>query len=334
MSTNMSTNLLDSFGRKHDYLRLSITDSCNFRCLYCMPDEPFKSSPSAELMSSREIFEISKIFVNRFNINKIRITGGEPMVRNDFKDIIQQLATLDISIGVTTNGVLLHQYFDVLEECGVRNLNISIDALDRERFKYITKRDLFQTVWDNIKESIKRGFNVKLNVVVMRDLNEDEIFEFIALSYHYPIEVRFIEFMPFTGNNWEQGKVVSIREMLETVSKYFTYNKLPDQAHETVRKYKVDGPSKGTFGFISTMSNSFCEGCNRIRLTSDGKMKNCLFGSKEFDLLGRYREGEDIERLIINGILGKHREKGGQFSEMDTVRHDAMINRSMIKIGG
>lgn len=177
------TDLLDSFGRKHDYLRLSITDSCNFRCLYCMPDEPFKSTPSIELMKSQEIFEISKIFVQQFNINKIRITGGEPLVRNDFETIIKQLSTLGANIGITTNGVLLHKYFDLLAECDIKNLNISIDSLDREKFKYITKRDLFQTVWDNIKESIKRGFNVKLNVVVMRGFNEDEIPEFIALSH-------------------------------------------------------------------------------------------------------------------------------------------------------
>jgi cyclic pyranopterin phosphate synthase len=164
-----------------------------------MPDEPFKSTPSIELMNSQEIFEISKIFVQQFNINKIRITGGEPLVRNDFETIIKQLSTLGANIGITTNGVLLHKYFDLLAECNIKNLNISIDSLDREKFKYITKRDLFQTVWDNIKESIKRGFNVKLNVVVMRGFNEDEIPEFIALSHHYPIELRFIEFMPFTG---------------------------------------------------------------------------------------------------------------------------------------
>lgn len=328
------TDLLDSFGRKHDYLRLSITDSCNFRCLYCMPDEPFKSTPSIELMNSQEIFEISKIFVQQFNINKIRITGGEPLVRNDFETIIKQLSTLGANIGITTNGVLLHKYFDLLAECDIKNLNISIDSLDREKFKYITKRDLFQTVWDNIKESIKRGFNVKLNVVVMRGFNEDEIPEFIALSHHYPIELRFIEFMPFTGNSWEKNKVIPISEMRTLVSEHFTFEKVEDHKNDTSRKYRIDAESKGVFGLISTMSNSFCAGCNRIRITSDGKMKNCLFGADEFDLLKSFRNNESLTELIKLGIIKKHKEKGGQFSEMENVNNQKIINRSMIKIGG
>lgn len=329
-----TTDLFDSFGRKHDYLRLSITDSCNFRCLYCMPDEPFKSTPSIELMSGQEIFEISKVFVEQLGINKIRITGGEPLVRNDFETIIEQLSSLQTAIGITTNGVLLHKYFDLFEKNGVKNLNISIDSLEREKFKYITKRDLFQTVWDNIKESIKRGFNVKLNVVVMRGFNEDEIPEFIALSHHHPIEVRFIEFMPFTGNSWEKNKVIPISEMLSQVSKHFTYEKIEDSKNDTSRKYKINSESQGVFGFISTMSNSFCAGCNRIRVTSDGKMKNCLFGADEFDLLKAFRNSEDLKELIKYGILKKHKEKGGQFSEMENVENQNIINRSMIKIGG
>lgn len=333
MKTN-PTELFDAFGRKHDYLRLSITDSCNFRCLYCMPDEPFKSTPSIELMNSQEIFEISKVFVQHFGVNKIRITGGEPLVRNDFGKIIEQLSTLETSIGITTNGVLLHKYFDLFEKNVVKNLNISIDSLEREKFKYITKRDLFQTVWDNIKESIKKGFNVKLNVVVMRGFNEEEIPEFIALSHHYPIEVRFIEFMPFSGNSWEKNKVIPISEMLALVSKHFSYEKVEDSKNDTSRKYKINKESRGVFGFISTMSNSFCAGCNRIRLTSDGKMKNCLFGADEFDLLKSFRNNEDLTELIKFGILKKHKEKGGQFNEIENVENQNIINRSMIKIGG
>ncbi|WP_419867999.1 GTP 3',8-cyclase MoaA [Chryseobacterium sp. CT-SW4] len=334
MKKIMNTDLLDSFKRKHDYLRLSITDSCNFRCLYCMPDEPFKTTPSIELMSSEEIFEISKTFVEKFNINKIRITGGEPLVRHDFAQIIEQLSTLGVNIGITTNGVLLHKYFDLFQQYGIKDLNISIDSLNAEKFKYITKRNLFQTVWTHIKESIRRGFNVKLNIVVMRGFNEDEIAEFVALSYHYPIEVRFIEFMPFTGNIWEKEKVIPVREMLDLVSDHFTYEKVQDGKHDTSSKYKVKGDSKGLFAFISTMSNAFCTGCNRIRITSDGKMKNCLFGAEEFDVLQLYRNGENIEELIKEGILRKHKEKGGQFSTLETTGNTKITNRSMIKIGG
>lgn len=330
----MGTDLVDSFGRKHDYLRLSVTDSCNFRCLYCMPDEPFKSSPSIELMSAKELFEISKIFVEQFNIRKIRITGGEPLIRHDFAQIIEQLSALETTIAITSNGVLLHKYFDLFEKNGVKDLNISIDSLDRDRFKYISKRDLFPQVWENILASIARGFHVKLNVVVMRGFNEDELSAMVALTLQYPVAVRFIEFMPFSGNAWEKEKVVSTEEMLYRISNDFQYHKLFDAPQDTSRKYKIAGNSKGTFAFISTMSNAFCAGCNRIRLTSDGKMKNCLFGAEEFDLLALHRNGADIAALIREGIHRKKKEKGGQFSALETVAHENIINRSMVKIGG
>ena len=333
MITNR-TELVDAFGRKHDYLRLSITDSCNFRCLYCMPDEPFKCSSSNQLMSSLEIFEISKVFVQNFGINKIRITGGEPLVRNDFESIIEQLSTLKTSIGVTTNGVLLHKYFDLLEQKEVKNLNISIDSLQEDRFNDITKSNQYQRVWQNIEESIQRGFNVKLNVVIIKGFNEDEISDFVALSHQYPIEVRFIEFMPFTGNSWEKNKVIQISEMLDIVSQKFTYEKVIDAKNDTSKKYKINQDSKGVFGFISTMSHSFCAGCNRIRITSDGKMKNCLFGAEEFDLLKSFRELKDLTEIIKLGILKKHKEKGGQFDRLEKVDKRNIINRSMIKIGG
>ena len=330
----MSTNLIDSFGRKHTYLRLSITDSCNFRCLYCMPDEPFGSTPNAKLMNSDEIFGISKVFVDNYGIDKIRITGGEPLVRNDFAEIIKKLATLDVSLGVTSNGVLLDKYFTLFKDNGVQNLNISIDSLDNERFKQITKRDLLPKVWENIQRSIDEGFKVKLNAVIMRGVNDDELLQLVGLSHSYPIEMRFIEFMPFYGNAWERNKVISINEMLLEIQKSYDCIKLTDEKHDTSRKYKLSEESRGIFGFISTMSNAFCGGCNRIRLTSDGKMKNCLFGAEEFDLLSLYRKGEDLTALIKEGIWRKHKEKGGQFSEMNTVDNNKLVNRSMIKIGG
>ncbi|WP_314201802.1 GTP 3',8-cyclase MoaA [Capnocytophaga sputigena] len=330
----MSTNLIDSFGRKHTYLRLSITDSCNFRCLYCMPDEPFSSSSSSKLMSSDEIFGISKIFTEQFGISKIRITGGEPLVRNDFAEIIEKLATLQVSLGVTTNGVLLDKYFSLLQQNQVQLLNISIDSLDSERFKQITKRDLLPQVWNNIMQSISLGFKVKLNAVIMRGVNDDELLSLAMLSHNYPIEMRFIEFMPFYGNSWEKGKVMPINEMLQVIDREYSCIKLHDDKHDTSRKYKLSEDSKGCFGFITTMSNAFCGGCNRIRLTSDGKMKNCLFGAEEFDLLSLYRAGEDIGNLIKEGVWRKHKEKGGQFTEMNTVDNSKIINRSMIKIGG
>jgi probable molybdopterin cofactor synthesis protein A len=299
-----------------------------------MPDEPFSSSSSSKLMSSDEIFGISKIFTEQFGISKIRITGGEPLVRHDFAEIIEKLATLQVSLGVTTNGVLLDKYFSLLQQNQVQLLNISIDSLDNERFKQITKRDLLPQVWDNIMQSISLGFKVKLNAVIMRGVNDDELLSLAMLSHNYPIEMRFIEFMPFYGNSWEKGKVMPINEMLQVIEREYSCIKLHDDKHDTSRKYKLSEDSKGCFGFITTMSNAFCGGCNRIRLTSDGKMKNCLFGAEEFDLLSLYRAGEDIGNLIKEGVWRKHKEKGGQFTEINTVDNSKIINRSMIKIGG
>lgn len=330
----MSTDLVDSFGRRHTYLRISITDSCNFRCLYCMPDEPFSCTATSGLMTPEEIYGIARVFVEHFGIDKIRVTGGEPLVRHDFALIMRKLATLKVKIGVTTNGVLLDKYFDLFEEIGLKDLNISIDSLIPERFKQITKRDTLPKVFQNIIHSIDRGYNVKLNAVIMKGLNDDELLPLVHLSELYPIEMRFIEFMPFTKNDWEREKVIPIKEMLEVIGSKHNYLKLEDGVHDTSKKYRLSTDSKGTFGFISTMSAAFCGGCNRIRLTSDGKMKNCLFGAEEFNLLSLYREGIPLEEAIKDGIWRKHKQKGGQFSSMKTVRQEQIINRSMIKIGG
>ena len=330
----MSIDLLDSFGRKHNYLRVSITDSCNFRCLYCMPEEPLSATPSSKMMSADEVFGISKIFVDSFGISKIRITGGEPLVRRDFSEIITKLATLNVKLGITTNGVILDKYFDLFEETHIRDLNISIDSLDRERFKSITKRDLYPKVWENILQSIERGFNVKLNAVVMKGINDDEILSLAELSHKYPIEMRFIEFMPFSGNLWEKNKVLPIAEMLRIVEEKYDILKMEDAFNDTSKKYKIRVDSCGQFAFISTMSDSFCGGCNRVRLTADGKMKNCLFGAEEFDLLKLYREGKDIKEAIQYGIWRKHKEKGGQFDKIESIDNNKIVNRSMIKIGG
>ena len=327
-------DLLDPFGRKHDYLRMSITDSCNFRCLYCMPDEPFKSSVSSEMMNAEEIFEIAKVFTSRFGIRKIRLTGGEPLVRNDITTILTQLSTLGAEICLTTNGVLLDRHFSTLQVHGINHLNISIDSLDREKFKYITKRDFFEPVWASIKEAVNLGFYVKLNVVVMMGFNDNELVDFVRLSAAYPVDIRFIEFMPFSGNDWERKKVITQGEMMEIIQRDFNIDALEMGSHDTARKFKVSGGSSGTFGFISTMSNAFCAGCNRIRITADGKLKNCLFGAEEFDLLTAYRNQMDLHGIIQEAIRKKHKEKGGQFDKINQVEEQRIQNRSMIRIGG
>lgn len=330
----MNTSLTDTFGRKHDYLRLSLTESCNFRCLYCMPEGPVGATAADGLMNAGELYAIAELFVRRLGITKIRLTGGEPLVRHDFGKILDLLASLQVQLALTTNGVLLDKYFDRLQEAKVKDINISIDSLDRQKFREITRRDLYPKVWENIQESIKRGFTVKLNAVIMRGLNDNEIPDLVALSHYYPVEVRFIEFMPFSGNAWEKGKVIGTGEMLYHIGERFDFVKLDDAKSDTSRKYRLNSQSKGTFAFITTMSHAFCSGCNRIRVTPDGKMKNCLFGAEEFDLLTPLRAGRDIEPLIREGILRKHREKGGQFDQLESVETGKITNRSMVRIGG
>ncbi|TWP23771.1 GTP 3',8-cyclase MoaA [Apibacter muscae] len=325
-------NLTDTFGRKHSYLRISLTDSCNFRCIYCMPEENIHCLPSKEQLQADEIFEISKIFVD-YGVNKIRLTGGEPLVRHDFATIVEKISQLPVQIALTTNGVLLDKYESVLKDTNVLTINVSLDSLNPEIFFKLTKRDAFHKVWRNLLTFIENGFHIKLNVVVMKGINEIEVNDFVNLTMKYPIEVRFIEFMPFDGNHWNKKNVVSMSEMLSSIAEKHRFNKIQDQVFDTTKKYKLEG-AKGTFAFITTVSQPFCEGCNRMRLTSDGKMKNCLFGKEEFDLLGAYRNKQDIKPLIEKCIYKKHEKVGGQLNQLKEFDPDQLINRSMIKIGG
>ncbi len=325
--------LFDSFNRIHNYLRISLTDSCNFRCHYCMPDEDTPCMSRAQRMSADEIVAISEIFVS-LGVQKIRLTGGEPLVRAEFDDILTRLAQLPVELTLTTNGALLHRHINVLQACGVHTVNISMDSLQEEVFNRIVQRKQFRQVWDNVLLALERHFSVKINVVVMSGVNEGEISDFIRLTKDMPLHVRFIEFMPFSGNQWHNEKVLTAAEMLEPVCREFDVVKLKDEPHATAKKYKVVG-YKGTFAFITTMSDQFCGSCNRMRLTADGKMKNCLFGREETDLLGALRRGEDIVPLIRESVQRKHAALGGQMPpDHRKVEADKIENRSMIRIGG
>ncbi len=325
--------LFDRFHRIHNYLRISLTDACNFRCHYCMPEENTPCMSKSKLMQPDEIEAISKIFVG-LGVQKIRLTGGEPLARAEFGDILQRLAPLPVELTLTTNGALLHRFFPLLKDCGVSALNISMDSLQAEKFNRIIQRSQFDQVWTNLWAAVEKGFSIKINVVAMAGVNEDEIRDFIHLTRDFPLHVRFIEFMPFTGNQWEQGKVLTAARMLESVCQEFDIVKLRDEPHATARKYKVVG-FEGTFAFITTMTDQFCGTCNRMRLTADGKMKNCLFGKEEMDILGAFRRGESIEPIIRESVLRKHAALGGQMpADHRQVDASQLENRSMIKIGG
>ena len=289
--------------------------------------------PKGNLMHPEEIETIAQTFVG-LGVNKIRLTGGEPLVRKEAPEIIKRLGKLPVNLTLTTNGVLVEQYIQYFKEAGIRSLNVSMDTLKREKFIKITRRDGLSKVWGNILLLIEEGFHVKINVVAMKGVNDDEILDFIHLTKELPIHVRFIEFMPFSGNKWENGKVITANQMLKTVENELSYIKLKDEKHATAKKFKVLN-YEGTFAFITTMSAPFCGDCNRMRLTADGKMKNCLFSKEELDILGTLRKGEDIIPVIRKCMGMKHAQMGGQFDKpFSETDGDKIENRSMIKIGG
>ena len=325
--------ILDSFGRNHNYLRISLTDNCNLRCFYCMPEEEYEFTPVSKLMQADEIEAISKIFVAQ-GVNKIRLTGGEPLVRKDAGKIILSLSKLPVKLTLTTNGTRIHEFIALLKEANIQSLNISLDTLQSDRFMLLTRRDQFKLVYDNIQLLIRNNFQVKVNVVVMKGMNDGEIKDFVEWTKDTPIQIRFIEFMPFSGNRWTSNKVFTWQEILEVVQTKYPIVRLEDEINDTAKKYTVPG-HVGSFAVISTMTSPFCSGCNRMRLTADGKMKNCLFSKEETDLLTAFRKGEDILPLIQKSIASKAKELGGQFTaDFEQVHAEEIQNRSMITIGG
>jgi cyclic pyranopterin phosphate synthase len=298
-----------------------------------MPGDEHIFMPSAQMMQADEIQELAKIFVN-FGVNKIRLTGGEPLVRKDVGTIIKNLSALPVSLTLTTNGVRLHEFLEVIKESNIRTVNISLDTLDAARFHQITKRNDFQKVWDNIHLLIEQGIHVKVNVVAMKGVNDTEINNFIAWTKNTPVHVRFIEFMPFTGNKWMSDKVFTWQQVLQKAEEQYSFIRLKDEGNDTAKKYLVPGHI-GTFAVISTMTAPFCSTCNRMRLTADGKMKNCLFSKDEMDLLGALRSGKDVMSLVQQSIKEKYAERGGQFvSNFELLNSAGIENRSMIAIGG
>ena len=331
-----TTTLQDTFGRQHNYLRISLIEKCNLRCSYCMPANGVPLTPKSQLMQADEILKIAKVFV-RNGVDKIRLTGGEPLVRKDFTDILKKLSDLPVKLSVTTNAVLADRYIEDFRKYGLNDINVSLDTLLPEKFKMITRRDQFKKAWENIHLLITEGFNVKINAVLMKDFNEDEIIDFIFFTRNLPVSVRFIEFMPFDGNRWNRSKLVTEEDILETAEAFFGKEqlvKLEDESNFTSRNYRIKG-FEGRFGIISSVSNPFCDGCNRIRLTANGKIKNCLFSNHETDLLSALREGANLEDLISNSLGKKKKVRAGMnnFEKLnDPARH--RNNRSMITIGG
>lgn len=323
--------IVDSFGRIHDYLRISLTERCNLRCFYCMPEEGIAIRDKKEFMSTEELLTIARKFVD-LGVKKIRLTGGEPTIKKDFANIIRELGKLPVELGLTTNAVIIDKYIDELKEAGVKSINVSLDSLKEERFNKISRREYYTKIRENITLLITNDFKVKINVVLIRGTNEDEIVDFINWTITEKIQIRFIEFMPFDGNKWNWEKKVSYKEILEKVTDYYgeeNFEKIIDGPNDTTKNFRIKG-AKGTFGIISSVTNPFCDTCNRIRLTADGKLKNCLFSQSETDLLSALRNGNEIEEMILQNFRNKARERGGY----ESFEKSKIQNRSMVSIGG
>ncbi|XP_059375390.1 molybdenum cofactor biosynthesis protein 1-like isoform X3 [Carassius carassius] len=328
-----SAFLMDSFGRRHNYLRISLTEKCNLRCQYCMPQEGVMLTPRSQLLTAEELLILARLFVQE-GVNKIRLTGGEPLIRPDVLHIIAELRKLEglKTIAVTTNGMNLTRLLPSLKKAGVDLLNISLDTLVPAKFEFITRRKGFHKVMEGIEKAIEMGYNpVKVNCVVMRGLNEDELIDFVSLTERKPLDVRFIEYMPFDGNRWNFKMMVSYQEMLDCIKqKWPNLEPVAGEETDTAKAFRVPG-FQGQLGFITSMSEHFCGSCNRLRITADGNLKVCLFGNSEVSLRDFLRSGATEEELlhIIGTAVGrKKKQHAGMFNISQ------MKNRPMILIGG
>lgn len=318
----------DLFSRRINYMRISITDLCNLRCQYCMPEEGICKKEHGDILSLEEIVEIVKSGA-KLGIDKVRITGGEPLVRNGIVEFINMVSNIDgiKDIAITTNGLLLPKYAEDLKKAGLKRVNISIDSLKLDKYKEITRGGDLSKVLEGIREAIKVGLTpVKLNIVAIGGYNDDEIGDFIQLTKDEPIDVRFIELMPIgEASNWAKERFISN----EDIKNKFT-ELVPTETERSspAKYYKLPG-GKGRVGFINPISNHFCGDCNRLRLTSDGKLKPCLHSNKEIDILEIVRNNpEKIYDVLKSAILSKP-EKHDLYSE----EHEEST-RNMFQIGG
>ncbi|MCK0159748.1 GTP 3',8-cyclase MoaA [Allomuricauda sp. F6463D] len=323
--------IIDNFGRPHTYLRISLTDRCNLRCFYCMPEEGIELMEKPSIMTLEEIIEMTRTFRD-LGVDTVRLTGGEPLVRKNFGFLVEELAKLGVTLKLTTNGIILDKYLDLFDKIGLRKINFSLDTLDKAKSIFITKRDYYQRIMRNLEMALDMDMDIKLNIVLIKGVNDKEINDFIALTKDRKITPKFIEFMPFKGNQWDWSKGVGKDEILQTVRAGFgEIETLKNPQHSTSTNFKVKG-HKGSFGIVSTITNPFCDECNRIRLTADGKMKNCLFATSETDLLTPLRNGEKIDQTILEAIKSKKHSRDGMDVKMDAEHYEQ--NRSMISIGG
>jgi cyclic pyranopterin phosphate synthase len=304
--------LLDTFGRLHDNLRISITDRCNIRCFYCMPEVGVKFMPRDEILSFEEIERFARIAVS-LGVTKLRITGGEPLVRKDLPVLIRRLAAIPgiHDLALTTNGVLLAEHAEALYAAGLRRLNVHVDTLDRERFLRITRRDDLPRVLEGLEVARRLGFGpIKINAVAVKNLVEPDIVPLARYGREHDIEIRYIEFMPLDSQGlWDRSKVLLTDDMIEMLSREIApLIAIPDRDERAPALEYRFADGVGRVGFIASVSRPFCLNCNRIRLTSDGKLRYCLFAIEETDIKSLLRGGASDDE-IASAVRGTVREK-------------------------
>lgn len=326
--------LIDKFGRKISYLRLAITDRCNLRCQYCMPSKGIDIVNRKDLLSYKEMYRITRV-LSELGVNKVRLTGGEPFVRKNFVNFLESLSfnkNLQ-EINITTNGALIANHISKLEALNINSINLSIDSLQKEKFKKITRRDVFENVFDTFQKLEKSQLRLKLNVVVQSGFNTDEIIDFVELSKNKAIAVRFIEEMPFNGSgqrkmdeDWNQQKIYDfIKNYYDAVEPVIS------KKSSTSVNYKIPN-YKGTFGIIPAFTRTICNDCNRIRITATGLFKNCLFDGGVFNVRDFIRNGAsdtDLKQLFISTV---HQKPANGF--IAEANRNTNVGESMSTIGG
>lgn len=327
--------LIDNFGRQIEYVRLAVTDRCNLRCQYCMPAHGIDIVPRKELLTYKEMYHLIRV-LTELGVKKVRLTGGEPFVRKDFVKFLEMLSYNDLldAINITTNGALISHHIDTIESLKkVQHINLSIDSLQRDKFAKITRRDVFPEVYKTFELLEKSSLNLKLNVVVQSGFNTDEIVDFVRLTKDKNVAVRFIEEMPFNGKgqrdiqeNW------NFRKILAKIKTEFDVEEIQSEKSSTSRNYKIDG-HLGSVGIIPAFTRTICNDCNRIRITSTGAFKNCLFDDGVFNLRDFIRNGasnDDLKALFLS--LVKEKPENGFVAEANRTKGN--VSESMSTIGG
>ena len=335
MSLPLTTPLLDTFGRIHDNLRISVTDRCNVRCFYCMPEDGVKYMPHAEILSFEEIERFVRVAVS-MGVTKLRVTGGEPLVRRDLPVLIRMLAGIPEirDLALTTNGVLLARHAEALYQAGLRRLNVHLDTLDRERFLRITRRDDLEKVLEGLDVARRLGFSpIKINAVAVKNLVEQDIVPLARFGREHGMEVRFIEFMPLDAQGlWSRENVLTASEIIGILSREVApLVEIPDRDPRAPATEYQFADGVGRVGFIASVSRPFCLNCNRIRLTSDGKLRYCLFAIEETDVKSLLRSGAPDQEIAATIRATVHKKWIGH--EINTSRFVAPP-RPMYAIGG